>query len=138
MESEGLDARDDEIGLTKAEALGRNEVQAQLLLNFNNRKSLLSQKAQLRWLKSGGVNSEIFHRAINRRRSSNGFAGLKIDVVWVEDPTRIKSAVKNHFSHQFQRRDDVKLDMPTDLFEATLDEDDGAFLTRAFSEDEIK
>lgn len=42
-----LDEKDDTRGLEEGEAIRRNEVAAQLLLNLKNKKSLLTQKAKL-------------------------------------------------------------------------------------------
>lgn len=73
-----LDSRDDVGDLGEGERMRRNEVVALLFTQLSKRKSLLAQKAKLRWVKEGNVNSKVFHRAINRRRNSNLVTGLEL------------------------------------------------------------
>lgn len=93
-----LDMLDDSSGLSTEDAIHRNEISAQLLQHLHNRKSLLTQKAKLSWLKNDDVNNKIFHKAIKARCLSNGFSGLEIEGAWTEDPMKIKPAIAEHFS----------------------------------------
>lgn len=95
---------DDALGLSEEEVVKRKDVSAQLLLQLHNRISLLAQKAKLKWLKERDVNSKVFHKAIKSRRSRNGIRGLEVGGEWVEDPSRIKETVKDHFRLQFQKK----------------------------------
>lgn len=45
-EIHSLDLKDDSLGLTEEEAIKRSEVAVQLLLQLNNRKYMLAQKAK--------------------------------------------------------------------------------------------
>lgn len=137
-ELQALDARDDEAGLEERDVIRRKEVAANLLLQLNNRKSLLSQKAKIRWIREGDVNSKVFHKAINCRRFRNGLTGIEVGGEWVEEPGGVKEAVREHFRTQFQSRGMFRVEMPTNLDENKLDEGDGESLTREFSENKIK
>ncbi|KAL6562915.1 hypothetical protein OROHE_005502 [Orobanche hederae] len=133
-----LDRCDDVFGLEEREICRRNEASARLLIALKNRKSLLQQKARLRWLKEGDVNSSFFHKSIARRRKRNELAGLVINGDWVDDPSRVKTEVRRHFREQFQSRGRGELDVPADLVRGRLSEAQGDALISAFSEAEVK
>lgn len=133
-----LDEKDDVEELTDTDAARRREATAQLIPHLNNRRSLLSQKARLRWILEGDINTKTFHHSINYRRHINGISGLEIDVEWTEDPNRVKSAVRDDFKNLFLRKDTRLIELPTDLFENRLEAADGVALTAPFTEEEIK
>lgn len=133
-----LDERDDEGGLSEEEALRRRVATAHLILQLKNKKSLLAQKARMRWLKEGDVNSKTFHRAIIHKRHSNRLLGLEIEGEWSEDPGRVKGAVRDYFRNLFSRKASNLIELPEDLFQSKLVDADRAVLTEAFSEDEIR
>lgn len=137
-EIKDLDERDDLGRLSEEEAIRRREIMAQLLLQLNNKKSLLSQKARLRWLREGDVNSKTFHRAINYRRNINRLMGLEIRGDWIDDPRKVKEAVREHFQNLFARRTSNMVELPEDLFENRLSVADGDLLIRPFSVEEIR
>lgn len=64
-ELHALDHQDDNGDLAAEEAFKTSEMSARLMQQLNNRRSLLSQKAGLRWIKEGDINSKLFHKAIN-------------------------------------------------------------------------
>lgn len=105
---------------------------------MNNRKSLLAQKARIRWLREGDVNSKVFHKAINHRRISNGLIGLQIGEVWTEEPEVVKNEIKNYLCSLYSCREQVMVSLPFDLCSSRLDDADGEMLTSCFSEEEIK
>lgn len=78
------------------------------------------------------MNSKVFHRAINRRRMRNGITGLEVEGEWVEEPERIKRAVKEFFRNHFQRRGGDRMIMSHDLIEQRLSEAEREFLVREF------
>lgn len=133
-----LDSKDEGGGISEEERIRRGELQAQQLLNLRNNKSLLAQKAKSKWLRDGDLNTKLFHRVINKRRCRNGISGLGIEGEWVEDPTKIKEAIKDHFRKQYQRRELEEVRMPSELVESRLDGADGENITRPFSDEEIK
>lgn len=137
-EIQKLDECDDKEELSDEGAARRREASAQLILHMNNRRSLLAQKARIRWLREGDVNSKIFHKAIQQRRVANGITGLEVDGLWCEEPLAVKAAIKGFFKSQFGKKEANMVEMPTDLFESRLDEAEGELLTREFSEEEIK
>lgn len=137
-EIQRLDIKDDNSGLLEEEISRRREATAHLILYKNNRRSLPAQKARLRCLREGDVNSRTFHKEINHRRNTNGLMGLEIKGDWMEEPGKVKGEVRDHFKKIFSRQDPSIIEMPEDLFESRLDEADGDSLTRIFTEDEIK
>lgn len=137
-ELKDLDERDEERGLLEGEGVRQNEVMAQLLLQLKNRKSLLIQKAKFRWLKDGDVNSRMFHRAINRGRCSNRITGLELGGEWVDEPGRVKVTIFEHFWSHFQKREGIRVEMPSCLVETRLEEGDYEGLTRIFTEEEVR
>lgn len=111
---------------------------AQLLVQLKDRKSVLAQKAKLNWLREGDVNSKVFHRAINRRRNSNGITGLEVEGEWVEEPNRVKEAIMDHFRGHFQKKLASRVEMPRFLIDNRLEESEREVLIMEFTEEEIK
>lgn len=64
-EIQRLDTRDDNGGLLEVETVRRRETIAQLIHQMNNRRSLLAQKARIKWLRERDGNSRTFHKAIS-------------------------------------------------------------------------
>lgn len=75
-EIHSIDMRDESVGLTEVEAIRRSEAAAQLLMQLSNRKTVLAQKAKLKWLKKGDVNSKMFQQ-------SNKFETTAEWLVWL-------------------------------------------------------
>lgn len=57
---------------------------------------------------------------------------------WSEEPAAIKHFISEHFRHQFQKEVKDRVDFPSSLFSAKLDEADGSLLTSLFTEEEIR
>lgn len=110
-----LDEKDDISGLSEEEAAIRREATAQLILQMNNRRSLLAQKAKIRCLREGDVNSRLFHKAISKRRSSNRLMGLEIGGEWTEEPGAVKGEIKNYFCNLFASKRQNLVNLPEDL-----------------------
>lgn len=56
----------------------------------------------------------------------------------MEEPRRVEEEIHLHFKDHFQKKLAFNMDLPIDFVESTLDGEDGEFLTRAFTEEEIK
>lgn len=80
---------------------------------------------------------------INSRRNRNGITGLEIGGTRVDDPTILKKEITEHFKSQFSKmesgdRGGDGLDRLEQVVNARLDEQDGVWLTRDFSEEEVR
>lgn len=133
-----LDTIDDILGLSAEEVCRRNEASACLMRQLCNRKSLFAQKAKMRWLKEGDVNSSFFHKSIKLRRRNNALSGLEWEENWVEDPIILKELVKDHFSKHFQKQRNAKMRLAHDFEVQRLGEEESDVLIRPFLEEEIK
>ncbi|KAL5137894.1 putative ribonuclease H protein [Glycine soja] len=63
--------------------------------------SLLRQKARSRWLKEGDCNSRYFHLMMNASRRHNLLKGIMIEGAWVDEPRKVKEAVRVFFQQRF-------------------------------------
>lgn len=137
-EIEKLDILDDTFGLEEYEIVRRNEASAILIQKFEQKAKLQAQKAKVRWLKEGDVNSSFFHRAIVQRRKKAEIQGLFVGDEWTEDPRKIKESVKNHFENQFRSKQRIKVTLPSDLTNKKIKSEEKDWLIRKFSENEVK
>ncbi|XP_035843953.1 uncharacterized protein LOC110931403 [Helianthus annuus] len=90
----------------------------------------MKQRSRDRWLRDGDENSKYFHSLVNRRKANNGIFGLSIDGVWCEKPSLIK---KDKFKESAVLRPTIGMENCM-----CLSAEDGAFLTKKFSCEEIK
>lgn len=74
-----LDMIDDTFGLEEEEIVRRKESTANLFRSLNQRNNLYAQKAKIKWLNEGDVNSNFFHQAVNFRRKKNEILGLNLN-----------------------------------------------------------
>ena len=65
-------------------------------------ESFLRQKARTRWIKEGDCNSRYFHLMINASRRSNLLKGIMIERSCVDEPHKVKEAVREFFLQRFQ------------------------------------
>ncbi|XP_071718172.1 uncharacterized protein [Rutidosis leptorrhynchoides] len=65
---------------------------------------MLKQKVRNRWVIEGDENSKFFHSSIKRKYNKNNIRGLNIDGDWNENPTEVKSTIKNHFKKNFSSK----------------------------------
>lgn len=133
-----LDLYDEVFGLEEEEVIKRKEATTDLFRSLKQRNSLLAQKAKIRWLKEGDVNSKFFHRAINFRRKGNGIAVMLLDGEWIEDVKGVKEGIFSFFKNHFSRTRRTRPSMAADLFANKLSPEDNEFLLAPFSEDEVK
>ncbi|KAL5184980.1 Thioredoxin-related transmembrane protein 2 [Glycine soja] len=82
----------------------KKSLQEQLWHASNAYESMLRQKARVKWLKEGDINSAYFHNMLNHRRRHNAIQGLIIDGEWVQDPSRVKNEALNHFKDRFSEQ----------------------------------
>lgn len=86
-----LDMIDEVGGLDENMIIQRKEMTAELFRKLHQKGSLNAQKAKIRWLREGDVNSSFFHRAINFRRKINEIPGIMIDGMWREEVSDVKN-----------------------------------------------
>ena len=63
--------------------------------NAFRQEAVIHQKARLKWLKNGDLNSKKFHSLIKWRRVRNEINGLFVDGHWCEDKEVVKDKVKD-------------------------------------------
>lgn len=132
-----LDILDDAFGLDDSEVIRRNEVTALLFRDLRYKDSLISQKANCKWLREGDNNSKIFHRCINSRRKRNEICGTFIDGVWREEVQEVKQGISNHFKTQFRKSSSACLSMENDFIDKKVSEANNLMLIAPFSVEEV-
>ncbi|XP_027905898.1 uncharacterized protein LOC114165485 [Vigna unguiculata] len=85
-----LDQKDDESNLDEGDRSRRMHLLSELTLLLQKESSLLNQKAKVKWLEQGDINSKYFHSKIRWQRSMNELKGVDMDGVWCEDPAKIR------------------------------------------------
>ncbi|KAK9058221.1 hypothetical protein SSX86_023061 [Deinandra increscens subsp. villosa] len=76
----------------------------------------LAQKAKIKWGKFGDENSKFYHGIINCKRRQMALSGLKIDGVWVDNPSAIKNAFVSFFANKFKKGNENKVTRRSDRF----------------------
>jgi len=66
---------------------------------------------RVEWLKSDDINSKFYHSRLRWKRAQSEIVGLTIDGAWCEDPTSVKSYVKNFFESRFEAREKIRLNL---------------------------
>lgn len=117
QEIEILDRFDEVFRLEEDELINRNRLSTELLRNLIWRDSMMAQKAKVRWLKEGDVNSGFFHSWVNKNTKSRGIEGIMINGHWEDSADRVKEAAANFFQNQFKARRICRPQFPEDLFE---------------------
>ncbi|XP_057811260.1 uncharacterized protein LOC131025482 [Salvia miltiorrhiza] len=130
------DTKDDNVGLDEEEVLKRNETSASLILQMKNRDSLLAQKAKIRWLQDGDINSGYYHKVINGRRAKNDLPGLQIKGRWIDDPAEVKKEIRDHFEAQFRQISGLQPVIPADFAQNKITADMSQQLDAQFTEEE--
>ena len=89
--------------LSPQEVIFRKQLQEKLWVAAHSLESLLRQKARTRWIKEGDCNSRYFHLMINNvSYRSSQLKGIMIEGSWVDEPHKVKEAVKEFFLQRFQ------------------------------------
>lgn len=136
-EIEKLDVKAEERTLSEADVLKRREEVAKYFRSVRQKDSLLYQKAKIKWLREGDVNSSFFHRCTNKRRKNNEIHGLYIDGRWCDTVSDVKTGIKEHFRRRFASQQWNRLRLG-DLDFKKLSDEDKYSLTIPFSKEEIK
>ncbi|XP_057808469.1 uncharacterized protein LOC131022945 [Salvia miltiorrhiza] len=137
-ELQELDIFYDTFGLEESDTIRRNELRAKIFLKSKEKCSLLQQKAKVKWVKEGDLNTSFYHKAIVRRRKKNEIAGLDVGGCWIEDPKIIKENVKTFFENHFKKTPRVLPMIPGDFTARKISAANNAELIKPFSESEIK
>ena len=64
--------------------MDRRSLLAEQNENAFRQEIVIHQKARLKWLKNGDLNSKFFHLTVKWRRARNGINGLVVDGLSVE------------------------------------------------------
>ncbi|GJR44673.1 RNA-directed DNA polymerase, eukaryota, reverse transcriptase zinc-binding domain protein, partial [Tanacetum coccineum] len=96
-----------------------------------------SQKAKIKWGIEADKNSKFFHAIVNQKRRYLSIQGIKVEGLWIEDPTGIKDAFLTFFEKKFQKIDVVKI-VNRSPFYKSINSDQNTYLASPISESEIK
>jgi len=94
--------------LSSHEMMIRKKLQEELWSAAHSHKSLMRQKARIRWIKEGDCNARYFHLLMNARRTNNAIKGVLIDGSWVDDPIRVKEEIRSVFNSRFSEPDQCR------------------------------
>ena len=87
--------------LSPQEMMSKKQLQEALWVAAQSHESLLRQKSRSRWIKEGDCNSKYFHKLMNVSRRNNLLKGIMIDDIWVDEPKKVKEAVRMFFLQRF-------------------------------------
>ena len=123
--------------LTPEESLVRKRLQEELWIAAQSHESLLRQKARSRWIREGDCDSRYFHLLMNASRRNSCLKGVMIDGLWIEEPVRVKEAVRSFFMQRFQEpvSDRPRLD---GISFQIIDRLHNDMLVERFKEEEVK
>ncbi|XP_057808990.1 uncharacterized protein LOC131023466 [Salvia miltiorrhiza] len=122
----------------ESEMIRRNELRAKIILKSKEKCSLLQQKAKVKWVKEGDLNTSFYHKAIVGRRKKNEIAGLADGISWNEDPKIMKEKVKTFFENHFKKRQHVLPMLPGDFVAGKVSAASNAELIKPFRNQKLK
>lgn len=137
-EIQELDVVDDVFGLDEDEMVRRKRATVELFKSLNQKHSLAAQKARLKWIKEGDLNTGYFHRAVNQRRKMNEIVGIQLGENWIEDVEAVKIGVRDFFKQHYSRQNFIRPSLPQNLARKKVSDGDNAMLGAPFSEEEVR
>lgn len=120
---------DEAFGLEDEEIVRRNQLTVEFIRSAIWRDKLLAQKAKVKWISEGDVNSKFFHNWINRRAKSNGIEGIWMDSVWIDAIPEVKKMVAVHFKKEFGARNFIRPNLPADMYRNQISDCENEVLT---------
>jgi len=132
-----LDEKDDESELDETGREERKWLLAEQRRNSHSQEVILRQKAHLRWLKQGDLNTKYFHSVIKWRRVRNGLYGLRNKGQWYEEQSVVKEKVRDFYEQRFSEDDSQRVRLDNARFNSISDEDN-VLLVGRISEEEVK
>ncbi|KAJ9539130.1 hypothetical protein OSB04_031863 [Centaurea solstitialis] len=101
--------------------------------------SYLRQRAKIRWIKEGDLNTAFFHKAVKERRNRSLIASILDGHGTEVHGEAVVNAFVDHFKSILGERDvNVVPDIPEDFFANRLSIDDANFMIRPITKDEVK
>jgi len=132
-----LDAKDDESELDEVGREERKWLLAELRSNNLSQEAIYQQKARIKWLKQGDLNTKYFHSTIKWRRARNGFNGVRDNGVWYENQGEVKDKVRMYFKERFSGDDRLSVKLDNASFNR-ISEEDNIGLVGRISDEEVK
>ncbi|GJX06282.1 putative ribonuclease H protein [Tanacetum coccineum] len=102
----------------------------------NELRSMLRQKARIKWDVEGDENSRFFHAYFKRRNNKTNIRGLMVNGLWCEDPKLIKAEMARHYKALFSEGTSIRLIFCCDRVEK-ISVDDAFVVEKDFTEGEI-
>lgn len=133
-----LDRIDEALGLEEDDIVKRNKYTTELTRALIWRDSFMSQKARIKWLNEGDVNSGFFHSWINKRTKYRCMERICVNNRWIDSAAEIKDAAAKFFQMQFKAKEIHRPQLPDDIFGKQISEVDNEVLGARFTEEEIK
>ncbi|GJV47498.1 RNA-directed DNA polymerase, eukaryota, reverse transcriptase zinc-binding domain protein [Tanacetum coccineum] len=106
------------------------------VIDFNENVDA-SQKAKIKWDIEADENSKFFHAIVNQKRRYLSIQGIKVDGIWIDDPSGIKGAFHSFFEKKYQKIDVVKI-VNRIPFYKPLTPEQNTLLTSTILETDIK
>nr|GEY72661.1 RNA-directed DNA polymerase, eukaryota [Tanacetum cinerariifolium] len=106
------------------------------VIDFNENVDA-SQKAKIKWDIEADENSKFFHAIVNQKRRYLSIQGVKVDGIWIDDPSGIKGAFHSFFEKKFQKIDVVKMANRSPFYKS-LTPEQNTLLTSPILETDIK
>lgn len=98
----------------------------------------MSQRAKIKWISEGDVNSKYFHSWINKKLKTSVLEGIWVNNNWVDSVERVRHEVSGHFRKQFTAREIHHPQLPRDMFQKQLSEYHNNLLVSRFTVEEAK